>query len=95
MRDETIDLINLLIKYEKDRETVSMETMTLIKGLINVDRRRDSVELGKAGERFKVYFDASNPIEARQLVENAGIVATNGAGFLEKLKNGEGGETLE
>ena len=56
---DTIGLIRELLEVEKARASV--------------DRRTDSVEVGtpSKGGALKVYFDAANPAEARQLVDEA------------------------
>lgn len=52
------------------------ELLEVEKAKATVDRRTDSVELGtpSKGGAMKVYFDASNPDEAKTLVDNAYMI---------------------
>jgi hypothetical protein len=55
---------------------VIRELLEVEKAKATVDRRTDSVELGtpSKGGAMKVYFDASNPDEAKMLVDNAYMI---------------------
>lgn len=65
------------------------ELLEVEKAKASVDRKKDSVEVGtpSKGGAMKVYFDASDPDEAKMLVDNAYITREYAQG---KLAGGGG-----
>lgn len=47
------------------------ETKTTIQKIINITENSDSLEFGNAGNRLKIYFDASKLDEAKERIKNA------------------------
>jgi hypothetical protein len=66
------------------------ELLEVEKAKATTDRRKDSVEAGtpSRGGAMKVYFDASNPDEAKSLVDNAYTIREYAA---QKMQGGANG----
>jgi hypothetical protein len=52
---------------------LTKEMLELEKVKLNVERRKDSIEIGtpSKGGALKVYYDSSNPEEGKGLIDNA------------------------
>lgn len=46
------------------------DKLDLLKEILSEDEKKDSLQFGSSGERIKIYFNASNPKEMKEKIEN-------------------------
>lgn len=44
--------------------------LNIFENLLISENKKDNLEYGKTGRRFKIYFDASNPEQIREKIDN-------------------------